>query len=83
MAVKKKKQPRFEEGMEELTGLVASLEGGQLTLEQSFEAYERGIVLLQQLSQILEEGDRRIAVLRQSAELLEEAPLSLEGEERP
>ena len=68
----------FEQGMEELTALVEALEDGRLTLEESFEAYERGAVLAVKLKKLLDEGDRRIAALTDS---LREIDISGEVEE--
>ena len=63
-----KKRITFEAGMEELEALVQGLESGQLTLEESFKAYERAIALKNSLGALLDEGDRRIRVLTQSGE---------------
>jgi exodeoxyribonuclease VII small subunit len=60
------KKLSFEEGMAELTSLVEAMEGGQLTLEESFEAYERGAALAARLKELLDKGDRRIAALTDS-----------------
>ena len=35
----------FETGMSELTALVEALEGGQLSLDESFKTYERALKL--------------------------------------
>ena len=37
--------PDFETALEELETLVEQLEGGQLSLEDSLKAYERGVAL--------------------------------------
>ena len=58
----------FEEGMVELEGLVKALESGEMTLEDSFKAYERATALKEELSALLDEGDRRIRVLTESGE---------------
>ena len=58
----------FEEGMVELEGLVKALESGEMTLEDSFKAYERATALKKELSALLDEGDRRIRVLTESGE---------------
>ena len=63
-----KKKLTFEEGMEELEGLVHTLESGQMPLEESFKAYERAMKLKSTLSQMLEEGDRRIRLLTDTGE---------------
>ena len=68
----------FEEGLEELTGLVEAMEEGKLTLEESFAAYERGAYLAAYLKNMLDRGDRRIAALTES---LKEIDISGEVEE--
>ena len=65
----------FESGMDELETLVRDLESGSLPLEESFQAFERGMALKKRLEALLEEGDRRIRVLTESGEE------PLEGEE--
>ena len=65
----------FESGMDELETLVRDLENGALPLEESFQAFERGMALKKRLEKLLEEGDKRIRVLTESGEE------SLEGEE--
>ena len=58
----------FEDGMQELEALVQSLESGQMTLEDSFKAYERAMALRKALSAMLDESDRRIRVLTEEGE---------------
>ena len=63
-----KEEITFEAGMQELEDLVRSLESGQLSLEDSFKAYERAIELKKCLSALLDEGDKRIRVLTEAGE---------------
>ena len=65
----------FESGMDELETLVRDLENGALPLEESFQAFERGMALKKRLEKLLEEGDKRIRVLTENGEE------PLEGEE--
>lgn len=58
----------FEKGMQELERLAQALEKGEMSLEDSFKAYERAIELKNALEKLLDEGDRRIHVLTQSDE---------------
>ena len=58
----------FESGMEELENLVRALESGEMPLEESFQAFERGMALKKRLEALLEEGDKRIRVLTESGE---------------
>ncbi len=58
----------FEEGMQELEQLVQTLESGQMSLEDSFKAYERAAKLRDRLNAILDESDKRIQVLTEAGE---------------
>ncbi|MBR2798486.1 MAG: exodeoxyribonuclease VII small subunit [Clostridia bacterium] len=72
-----KKKISFEEGMRELEALVQGLEAGELSLEDSFKAYEKAVALKNSLGALLDEGDRRIRVLTDAGEReldTEEAP---------
>ncbi len=62
------KKLTFEQGMQELDALAAALESGEMSLEDSFAAYERAIKLKKQLEQILDAGDARIRVLTETGE---------------
>ena len=56
-------EPRFEEALTELEGVVRRLEQGELPLEDSLVAFERGMSLVKQLSKRLEDIERRVEVL--------------------
>ncbi len=53
----------FEAKLEELNGLIASLEGGRLGLEDAIATFERGKKLHQELLTRLSDFERRIDVL--------------------
>ncbi len=53
--------------MQELETLLASLENGQLPLEQSIEAYRRGTQLLEYCQSQLADAEQRIKVLENGA----------------
>ena len=55
--------PRFEDALEELETLVRGLEQGELPLEDSLAAFERGMVLVRLLAQRLDDIERRVEVL--------------------
>ena len=63
-----KKKIGFEDGMQELETLVQQLESGQMSLADSFKAYERAVELKNRLTEMLDDGDRRIRVLTESGE---------------
>ena len=58
----------FETSMSELEAIVAAMESGQLSLEESLAAYQRGANLLQTCQQFLDSA-------RQQVELLENGVL--------
>lgn len=58
----------FEQGMLELENLARALEMGEMTLEDSFKAYERAVELKNALEKLLDDGDKRIHVLTQNGE---------------
>ena len=58
--------PRFEDGLFELEGIVQRLEKGELPLEDSLAAFERGVALVRTLSQRLAEVEQRVEVLLKS-----------------
>lgn len=63
-----KKKLNFEEGMQELEGLANKLETGELSLEDSFSAYERAVKLKKELEAILAQGEQKIRVLTENGE---------------
>jgi exodeoxyribonuclease VII small subunit len=58
--------PKFEDGLTELEGIVQRLEKGELPLEDSLAAFERGVALVRTLSQRLAEVEQRVEVLLKS-----------------
>ena len=63
-----KKKITFEAGMQELEELVNALESGEMTLEDSFKAYERAVVLKDSLNALLDDSDKRIRVLTETGD---------------
>jgi exodeoxyribonuclease VII small subunit len=57
---------RFEDALGELEGIVQRLEKGELPLEDSLAAFERGIGLVRQLAQRLAEVEQRVEILLKS-----------------
>ncbi|GHH59536.1 MULTISPECIES: exodeoxyribonuclease VII small subunit [Gammaproteobacteria] len=58
---------RFEQSLEELEQLVEKMEAGDLSLEESLSAYERGIGLYRQCQQALEQAELRVRLLSDPA----------------
>lgn len=59
------KKQTYEAGLEELTAIIASIENGELTLEATLKAYEKGAALSQRLVAMLSEGKGRILKLQE------------------
>ena len=57
---------KFEEALAELEGLVQRLEKGELPLEESLAAFERGMTLVRQLGDRLAQVEQRVEVLLRS-----------------
>lgn len=55
--------PDFETALEELEALVERMEGGDLSLDESLAAFERGIHLTRRCQQALSEAEQRVQVL--------------------
>jgi exodeoxyribonuclease VII small subunit len=53
----------FEQSMQALEELVGKMEAGDLSLEASLEAYERGVALYRHCQSALEQAELRIRVL--------------------
>lgn len=58
-----KKSPRFEESLQELEKLVERLEQGDISLEESLKAFERGVQLTRVCQKALQEATQKIQVL--------------------
>lgn len=55
--------PAFGQALAELESIVAQLESGQLELEESLDAYERGVALLKMLQSRLGEAQQKVTAL--------------------
>ena len=58
----------FEQSMQALEDLVARMESGEMTLEESLAAYERGVGLYRQCQQALEQAELRVRLLTDPAQ---------------
>jgi exodeoxyribonuclease VII small subunit len=72
---------RFEDGLAELEATVTKLESGELTLEDSLAAFERGVGLVKVLNERLGAVEQRIEVLtRDGKGTLRTRPLEVGSE---
>ena len=63
MAPKDVSSKNFESAMEEIEQVVEQIESGELSLEESLAAYEKGVGLVKFCYQKLNEVEKRIEVL--------------------
>ena len=57
----------FEQSMQSLEDLVARMETGEMTLEESLAAYERGVGLYRHCKTALEQAELRVRLLSDPA----------------
>jgi len=60
---KKETPPDFETALEELEALVEQMEQGEITLEESLQHFERGILLTRSCQQALKEAEQKVSIL--------------------
>lgn len=65
-------KPNFEAALKELEALVATMEKGELSLEDSLKAFERGVALSRQCRDILHKAEQRLAVLDKTSNSLQD-----------
>jgi exodeoxyribonuclease VII small subunit len=59
---------KFEDELADLENVVAQIDSGELSLEESIAAFERGVGLVRTLNQKLDEVERRVEVLTRSGQ---------------
>ena len=57
----------FEDSLTELESLVDTLERGELTLEQSLAAFERGIKLTRSCQKALDTAEQKVRILTEAS----------------
>lgn len=65
----------FERSLEELEQLVQKMERGEMSLDESLRAYERGIGLFRQCQSALEQAELRIRMLSDPLDESSASPL--------
>ncbi|MDT8427440.1 MAG: exodeoxyribonuclease VII small subunit [Pseudomonadales bacterium] len=63
MAGKKKKAFDFESALTELDALVTAMEAGDLSLEESLQAFESGIRLTRECQAALTQAEQKVQIL--------------------
>jgi exodeoxyribonuclease VII small subunit len=67
MARKQQETLAFEKSLKELEALVAKMEQGNLSLEESLQHFERGIQLTRTCQQALKEAEQKVEILLKSS----------------
>jgi exodeoxyribonuclease VII small subunit len=63
MAHKKTESFDFESALEELETLVTAMEDGELSLEESMQAFEKGIKLTRECQSALRQAEQKVQIL--------------------
>ena len=63
MATKQEPEFNFEEALVELERLVSSMEEGELSLEDSMKAFEKGIKLTRECQSALQKAEQKVQIL--------------------
>jgi exodeoxyribonuclease VII small subunit len=58
---------KFEDQLEHLEAIVTRIDSGELSLEESIDAFEHGVKLVRSLNHKLDEVERRVEVLMRGA----------------
>jgi len=64
----------FEKALEELELVVAGMERGEQSLDDSLAAYERGIALYRQCQTALEQAEQRVSMVNNAANPEQQTP---------
>jgi exodeoxyribonuclease VII small subunit len=64
----------FEDVLAELESIVDTLEKGDLTLEQSLAAFERGVTLTRTCQKALDEAEQKVRILTEKSADAEPEP---------
>ena len=71
---KKAKSFNFEEALGSLEALVEAMEQGDLSLEESLQAFEKGIRLTRECQQALEQAEQKVELLVKAGDLPQTEP---------
>jgi len=77
---RKKKTPDFEQSLADLESLVTQMENGDLTLEDSLNAFEEGIKLTRECQAMLDQAEQKVQILTSHNGELKTEPFNTEQE---
>jgi exodeoxyribonuclease VII small subunit len=67
--------PNFETAIAELETIVSQMESGNLPLEASLDAYQRGAALLQHCQKSLADAEQQVKILTEANQLANFEPI--------
>lgn len=73
--------PDFEQSLAELERLVAGMERGDLSLEQSLSAFERGIALTRLCQTALKDAEQKVQILTNATGTPQAEPFEANAEQ--
>lgn len=73
----------FERSIEQLETLVAAMEDGELSLEDSLEALEKGVKLTRECQSALRQAEQKVQVLMDESGTTQDLKLEDETDENP
>jgi exodeoxyribonuclease VII small subunit len=77
------KPRKFEDELKDLEAIVGQIDSGELTLEDSIAAFERGVALVRALTRRLDEVERKVELLtRDASGELKSEPLDDESDDQ-
>jgi exodeoxyribonuclease VII small subunit len=79
--VPRKREINFEQAVQELEGLVECMEKGELGLEESLKAFERGVELTRLCQKALDEAEQKVDILTRKEDGLQPQPMEPETDE--
>ena len=79
MPESKNKIADFEKQLSELEKIVADMERGEMSLDESLQAYERGVQLTRECQAALDSAQQRIEVLTEKNGIATTAPFDSES----
>ena len=60
-------EPSLDESLQELEALVATMESGELSLDEAMRQFERGIELTRRCQKALTEAEQKVDILMQKS----------------
>lgn len=68
MGAKEEKKENLEQKFQALEEVIEKLEGEDVTLEQSFDLYNKGMTLLMNCTRMIDEVEKKVLVLDENGE---------------